>query len=670
MGLFPNSRPIFEFGNLNFRRIERHTRRFAIGATSIEKDTEGNDSVNRCPQAPEQLQTSIEESLELRDVFKHNSAFYRDDLTTYAKNRIRILGINPGTFHDPLHCRLRSLPLRKDNLSYGALSYAWGDKSSWTSIPLDGKPGFKVTASVASALRRLRHPEQTRCLWVDAICVNQANVKERNQQVALMTDIFRYAELVYVWLGPCGILNPSSTQENSDPECCHQHSFEWDGTIDFTKTSSPLFHAHESSKMQWWWRTWAVQEVALARKIAVRIGPHQISWQKALEAFEASWLKTRPGDDAYRIAYQQFLQFNTLRGKRGWLGEHLRYLLQLTARHAASDPRDRVYGILGLLDQKQILDASQRLAPDYGKTYPEVCVDATLHLISDEQNLDVLVEDWPRLSEPSWALDFAKGVRKPPSLLQRGQWSFFDPPRRLGNTLRCHASGDLNLRFEVQGRELVVQGVHFDMVSAMFRNDGEAPDRFTVEPVDLQDSIRRRSMDVVPRDSQEPDNLRTRTLHWLESSAHIVGEKAASPMNANISITDQQEQFARTVSTDWYLRAEHPGQIHPDDFTRYAPAFRRHKRSGLFHESAWNTLKDRALFVTEQGFCGVSGSLEVHVGDIVVVLSGCSMPVVLRPMGSEGGGYRLVGECYVSGIVYGELMETKAVGEMKDFRLA
>ena len=160
------------------------------------------------------------------ELSKHNEAFYHDDLTTYSNKRFRILGINPGNFHDPIICRLQSLPIRQD-LAYRALSYAWGSHQGHEEATLNGQPGFKITASVAGAIRRLRHRDRVRCLWVDAICVNQANTSERSQQVALMADIFRFAELVYVWLGPC-----SGTAGNvQQSEECSRHRIEWNGSF-------------------------------------------------------------------------------------------------------------------------------------------------------------------------------------------------------------------------------------------------------------------------------------------------------------------------------------------------------------------------------------------------------------------------------------------------------
>ena len=59
-----------------------------------------------------------------------------------------------------------------------------------------------MTQNLATALVYLRHNSEPRVLWIDALCINQEDMEERNSQVARMADIFRLADRVVVWLGP------------------------------------------------------------------------------------------------------------------------------------------------------------------------------------------------------------------------------------------------------------------------------------------------------------------------------------------------------------------------------------------------------------------------------------------------------------------------------------
>jgi hypothetical protein len=59
----------------------------------------------------------------------------------------------------------------------------------------------EVTENLFSALGRLRQIDRKHFLWVDAICINQEDLRERTDQVKLMGDIYRNAKEVLIWLG-------------------------------------------------------------------------------------------------------------------------------------------------------------------------------------------------------------------------------------------------------------------------------------------------------------------------------------------------------------------------------------------------------------------------------------------------------------------------------------
>jgi Heterokaryon incompatibility protein (HET) len=83
---------------------------------------------------------------------------------------------------------------------YEALSYVWGSPVCNNEITCDGD-SLLITESCLTALRYLRMKARTRTLWVDAICINQKSLEERNKQVALMGDIYKCAQRVLIWLG-------------------------------------------------------------------------------------------------------------------------------------------------------------------------------------------------------------------------------------------------------------------------------------------------------------------------------------------------------------------------------------------------------------------------------------------------------------------------------------
>jgi hypothetical protein len=128
-----------------------------------------------------------------------------------TSDNLRLLIVHGGDVSEPIRCTLRIVSLH-DKPSYDALSYTWGDSATTKPIEVDG---FKtrVTTNLEQALRHLRDVKNDLTLWVDAVCINQSDVPEKSQQVALMGQIYRQCAQVRIWLGcdsfKCGIAQSS-----------------------------------------------------------------------------------------------------------------------------------------------------------------------------------------------------------------------------------------------------------------------------------------------------------------------------------------------------------------------------------------------------------------------------------------------------------------------------
>jgi hypothetical protein len=86
-----------------------------------------------------------------------------------------------------------------DTVPYDALSYTWGGMDKTSTVTVDGET-FDVTENLHSALQHLRSEDIDRVLWVDAVCIDQGNERERGHQVRQMCKIYSQAEEVIVWL--------------------------------------------------------------------------------------------------------------------------------------------------------------------------------------------------------------------------------------------------------------------------------------------------------------------------------------------------------------------------------------------------------------------------------------------------------------------------------------
>lgn len=112
---------------------------------------------------------------------------------------IRLISLRPGAFKDPIQCRLMHV-LLDESPEYEALSYVWGNPQVTRLVRIE-REAFQVTANLESALRYIRLADRPRKLWVDAICINQKDKSERNNQVSLMKEVYHAASSVIVWLG-------------------------------------------------------------------------------------------------------------------------------------------------------------------------------------------------------------------------------------------------------------------------------------------------------------------------------------------------------------------------------------------------------------------------------------------------------------------------------------
>jgi hypothetical protein len=129
-----------------------------------------------------------------------SSPYYR----ALLPDSIRLLCLLPHEDKNArIQCQLFDYSLQeseKRTHPYDALSYVWGDSDNPQSISI-GEHDLLVTVNLHKALSRLRHRSIARIIWVDAVCINQENEKEKEQQIQFMAKIYGQANRVVVWLG-------------------------------------------------------------------------------------------------------------------------------------------------------------------------------------------------------------------------------------------------------------------------------------------------------------------------------------------------------------------------------------------------------------------------------------------------------------------------------------
>jgi hypothetical protein len=123
----------------------------------------------------------------------NNSTYVYENL---APGSIRLLELLPGQKDSTLECKI--ITARKgEHPKYEALSYACGDPTPLHLVKeqLSGTL-LHIATNLHDALQRIRYENETRTLWVDAICIHQSNLDEKGHQVAHMGQIYRYASRV------------------------------------------------------------------------------------------------------------------------------------------------------------------------------------------------------------------------------------------------------------------------------------------------------------------------------------------------------------------------------------------------------------------------------------------------------------------------------------------
>jgi hypothetical protein len=277
----------------------------------------------------------------------------------------RILCLYPGSQDDPIRCDLLHSSLDAD-IEYEALSYSWatedGDDSLSQRIACayvgdEDVADFPVTSSCASALRRLRLPSHERFLWVDAISIDHDNVQERNHQVGLMADIYAGASQVLVYLG--------------EEDLGFASTGLW---LDSERRQSALTKLFAK---RWVSRTWVIQEVALARKLLMVTGDASC----AMDANLMSRIRGRAKISRLQVP-----------GPLAWdplASAPTRDLLTLllVSRHCDStDPRDKVYSLLGLVGER----LQSLITIDYSQSIEEVLTRTAAAIITCREDFELL----------------------------------------------------------------------------------------------------------------------------------------------------------------------------------------------------------------------------------------------------------------------------------------
>ncbi|CAG5156362.1 uncharacterized protein ALTATR162_LOCUS4160 [Alternaria atra] len=344
---------------------------------------------------------------------------------------IRCVILLPGSGDDPIACELVYTNINENSSArtpYIALSYCWGDIEDTVEIMLYGPSkdssgayqepiiaSFRITRNLHIALMALRN-DSKQYLWVDALCINQQDPREKTHQVQLMGKIYSSAESVLVWLGPDD--EYSRFLMRLWTEHLHPLINRLDGEAlsslyeDLFKSPHPLWDdvAQDETLIQsalnlndarvdevspdrykkalwisfngvlgrpWWSRIWIVQEVFLAprsegggRKVQFRIGDNLLHWQDTLHT------KTLlPGYGPLSVSQVCHSWYSLIDMDERLVDLDIDFLLRFTSHFCASDPRDKLFALLQLASDTKERMHDPLIRPDYTKSLANVVDD-------------------------------------------------------------------------------------------------------------------------------------------------------------------------------------------------------------------------------------------------------------------------------------------------------
>jgi hypothetical protein len=305
----------------------------------------------------------------------------------------RILLLEPAVAPTaPLRCSLQEVSFCS-NPEYSALSYSWDAQTPCCPIECDSGI-LHITSNCQAALQRLRKEHDECRLWIDGICIDQASLIERNQQVALMGEIYKRAKSVIVWLGEGDPATEIATQRLLDigqlsvmETRNEEEEKRWGASMkvlygigvreESQDPLSPLF------KLTWFYRMWTVQEVTLPLldNVEVRYGSISSKWVFVLFAInllEAVKYKWGAWNEATRLQKDISAMFMDKRDPScqgilqtdATLYEGILQLLVSMRPKQATDPRDKVFALVGVAHELG-LDLP---LPDYQKLLSQVYV--------------------------------------------------------------------------------------------------------------------------------------------------------------------------------------------------------------------------------------------------------------------------------------------------------
>lgn len=320
---------------------------------------------------------------------------------------------DPGT--QAVCCEMSVIPLTESE-PFDALSYVWGNPSIKDGSMVCNGHTIDITPNLWAALTQIWRNWPQKRLWVDAVCINQQDIPERNQQVTMMGAIYRTAQCVVVWLG-----EPTEASDTVFELLEEVKDEPGGGSAENATMGAGAYNTtalkdrardvgrlgREILSRPWFERAWTLQEIQLARRATICCGSRHADFGRFVQLVQRyndeQFKESACGGDSLRVPV---LPSSAGEGEEKEEDGTLFYHLAETSDRVASDPRDKLYCLLSLLPE----DLYDFLEADYSLSVQETIVRASRICIElDEETgclADAGLENRVDGTLPSWALDW------------------------------------------------------------------------------------------------------------------------------------------------------------------------------------------------------------------------------------------------------------------------
>lgn len=595
---------------------------------------------------------------------------------------------------------------RGDEQDYTAISYTWDNQQPTEEIIVN-ESLLLITLNAYRAIMNLRKRDREQCAWIDAICINQADDDEKIRQVRRMKEVYVNARETVVYLGEAtpalteairfvptlqkALLELDKTDEKGSDAHLRRYAGEELLSRLEVKQDDDIWSAlSELLWLPWFRRVWVIQEVAVSDHVVLHCGDLQLEW--ILLANACICLMTRvpivlallspqpgqeqiPGLNCVRTMY--FARY-AIRN----LSMNLSDFLVGIPTSKASDPKDSIFGILGLMPADKY--NSSVFKSDYRSSTREVYVEATMFALKSDNSFDLLLlasSTRPTtLSLPSWVPDYSyEGVYDENFAIHHLRR---DTPYQAGGPHLTKGTARQPALIQIDALQLtghLADDVyHCTSAGPSLRSNPPRNDIYDdhFEPWMIE-VIGFASQYVVKDFHDETDSeesiLSSHGTRWGTTTISALWRTLTADCNPNRLFVEQTstscEDHGRSF---WLYLMQYLGATEKEEKevkgTIWESAkiyFATHgipdvedleEVSSYFRLASMTATCNRRFAVTSQGrFALVPGT--THKDDAIVLLQGAPYPFVIRREADSEDGqprYSLIGDCYVHGIMYGE----------------